>query len=154
MSDIEQRLAELGITLPHAHPAAGNYANAVRSGNLLFLSGKAPSGENGVLPKGRFGAEYDVEDGYRFARSAALQLLGVLQAELGSLARVARFVEIQGFLNTTADFEDHAKVLDGASDLLSQVFGERGVHARSVVGAHSLRGGVPLTVRGVVEVID
>lgn len=152
---IEQRLRELGITLAPASAPAGNYAAAARTGNLLFLSGKAPlPGADGTRPRGRLGAEYDAEDGYRFARSAGLDLLAVLQTELGSLDRVARIVEVQGFLNATTGFTAHARVLDGCSDLLAEVFGERGLHARSVVGVSSLREGVPVVVRGVVEVAD
>jgi enamine deaminase RidA (YjgF/YER057c/UK114 family) len=149
----EQRLQQLGIALPSGSAPAANYSNAVRSGNLLFIAGKAPLPENGKLPKGRLGREYSTDDGYRFARSAALDLIAVMRAELGTLDRVARVVEIQGFLNATAEFEDHAKVLNGCSDLMVEVFGERGVHARSVLGASSLRGGLPVILKGVVEVV-
>ena len=148
----EQRVKDLGITLPSGSAPAANYANAVRTGNLLFIAGKAPLPENGRLPKGRLGQEFTVEDGYRFARSAALDLIAVMRAELGSLDRVARVVEVQGFLNAVPEFEDHAKVLNGCSDLLVEVFGERGVHARSVLGASSLRGGLPVILKALVEV--
>ena len=102
----------------------------MRSGNLLFIAGKAPLPENGKLPKGRLGSEFTAEDGYRFARSAALDLIAVMRTELGSLDKVVRVVEVQGFLNAVPEFEDHAKVLNGCSDLLVEVFGERGIHAR------------------------
>jgi enamine deaminase RidA (YjgF/YER057c/UK114 family) len=149
----EQRIKDLRITLPSGSAPAGNYANAVRSGNLLFISAKAPLPENGKLPKGRLGREFTVEDGYRFARSTALNLIAVIRAELGSLDQVARVVEVQGFVNATPEFEDHAKVLDGCSDLLVEVFQKRGVHARSVLGASSLRSGLPVVLRAVVEVV-
>jgi enamine deaminase RidA (YjgF/YER057c/UK114 family) len=149
----ERRIEELGITLPSDSAPAANYANAVRTGNLLFIAGKAPLPENGRLPKGRLGREFTSEDGYRYARSAALDLVAVMRAELGSLDRVARIVEVQGFLNATAEFEDHAKVLNGCSDLLVEIFGERGIHARSVLGASSLRGGLPVILKAVVEVV-
>jgi enamine deaminase RidA (YjgF/YER057c/UK114 family) len=148
----EQRIKNLGIELPSGSAPAANYANAVRTGNLLFIAGKAPLPENGRLPKGRLGREFTTEDGYRFARTAALDLVAVMRAELGSLDRVARVVEIQGFLNAVPEFEDHAKVLNGCSDLLVEIFAERGVHARSVIGASSLRGGLPVILKGVVEV--
>ena len=148
----EQRIKDLGITLPSGSAPAANYANAVRTGNLLFIAGKAPLPENGKLPKGRLGGEFTAEDGYRFARSAALDLIAVMRAELGSLDRVARVVEVQGFLNAVPEFEDHAKALNGCSDFLVEVFGERGVHARSVLGASSLRGGLPVILKAVVEV--
>jgi len=148
----ERRLKEMGLSLPSGSAPAANYANAVRTGNLLFIAGKAPLPENGKLPKGRLGREYTAEEGYRFARSAALDLIAVMRTELGSLDRVARVVEVQGFLNAIPEFEDHAKVLNGCSDLLVEVFAERGVHARSVLGASSLRGGLPVILKAVVEV--
>jgi enamine deaminase RidA (YjgF/YER057c/UK114 family) len=120
----------------------------------LFIAGKAPLPENGRLPKGKLGREFSAEDGYRFARSAALDLIAVLKTELGSLDRVARIVEVQGILNATEEFEDHAQVLNGCSDLLVEVFAEKGIHARSVLGANSLRSGVPLVLRAIVEVIE
>ncbi len=150
--NIEQRLEELGISLPSGSAPAANYTNAVFTGNLLFISGKAPLPENGKLPKGKLGREFSAEDGYRLARSAAIDLIAVMKAEMGSLDRVIRIVEIQGFLNTTEDFEDHPQVLNGCSDLLVEVFGEKGIHARSVVGANSLRAGLPLILKAVIEV--
>lgn len=150
----EQRLQDLGLSLPSGSAPAANYANAVRSGNLLFIAGKAPLPENGKLPKGKLGRDYTVEEGYRFARSAATDLIAVIRAELGSLDRVARIVEVQGFVNATEDFEDHAKVLNGCSDLLVEIFGEQGVHARSVLGVSSLRSGLPIVIKAVVEVVS
>ena len=148
----EQRIQDLGLTLPSVSAPAANYVNAVLTGSLLFIAGKAPLPQNGSLPKGRLGAEFTAGEGYGFARSAALELLAVMRAELGSLDRVVRVVEVQGFLNAVPEFEDHAKVLNGCSDLLVEVFGERGLHARSVLGASSLRGGLPLVLKAVVEV--
>jgi enamine deaminase RidA (YjgF/YER057c/UK114 family) len=148
----EQRLKALGIVLPAGSAPAANYANAVRTGNLLFIAGKAPLPVDGKLPKGRLGREFSAEDGYRFARSAAIDLIAVMRAELGSLDQVARVVEVQGFLNAMPEFEDHAKVLNGCSDLLVEVFQAKGVHARSVLGASSLRGGLPVILKAVVEV--
>ncbi len=149
----EQRIRDLGLVLPAGTSPAANYTNAVRTGNLLFLAGKAPLAEGGALPKGRLGREFTTQDGYRFARSAGLDLLAVMRAELGSLDRVARVVDIQGFVNATAEFEDHANVLNGVSDLMVEVFGPQGVHARSVFGASSLRSGVPVILRAVIEVV-
>ncbi|MBV8471252.1 MAG: RidA family protein [Burkholderiaceae bacterium] len=149
----EQRIAELGLQLPASSGPAGNYATAVQSGSLLFLSGKAPLPIDGKLLKGRLGSEYSAEQGYELARSACIDLLAALKKTLGSLDRVARIVELHGSLCTTPDFEDHAKVLDGASDLLAEVFGPAGLHARSVIGVYSLRKGVPLTIKATVEVL-
>jgi len=148
----ERRLKDLGISLPSGSAPAANYANAVRTGNLLFIAGKAPLPDNGKLPKGRLGREFTADDGYRFARSAATDLIAVMRTELGSLDKVARVVEVQGFLNAVPEFEDHAKVLNGCSDLLVEVFGQRGVHARSVLGASSLRSGLPVILKAVIEV--
>jgi len=148
----EEKLKELGIDLPGGSAPAANYANAVRSGNLLFISGKAPLPVNDKLPKGKLGREFSAEEGYQFARSACIDLIAVLKKELGSLDKVAHIIELQGFINADEGFEEHPQVLNGASDLLVQVFGEKGVHARSVVGVASLRGGVPIVLRAVVEV--
>lgn len=148
----EQRIKALGIELPSSSAPAANYVNAVRSGNLLFIAGKAPLPVAGALPKGRLGKEFSTEEGYAFARSACIDLIAVMRAELGSLNKVVRVVELQGFLNAVAEFEDHAKVMNGASDLLVQIFGAAGVHARSVLGASSLRGGLPLVLKATVEI--
>ena len=143
----EQRLHELGIELAPVSNPAGNYAAAVRSEGLLYLSAKAPLPLHGVKARGRLGREYSADEGYQLARSAGIDLLATIKNALGSLDKVVQVLELHGSLNSTPDFEDHAKVLDGASDLLVEVFGPAGVHARSVVGVSSLRSGVPLTVR-------
>lgn len=147
----DEKFLTLAPNLTVTSPAA-SYANAVVTGNLLFLAGKIPlPDQNGVTPKGILGREYSIDAGYQFARSAALDLIGVIRAELGTLERVSRIVKIQGFIRATEDFDSHHLVLNGASDLFVEVFGDRGVHARSVLGAISLRGGAPLVLEGVVE---
>jgi enamine deaminase RidA (YjgF/YER057c/UK114 family) len=148
----ERRIKELDIELPSGSTPAGNYAVAVQSGNLLFLSGKSPLPVDGKSPKGRLGLEYSTEQGYALARSACTDLLAAMKKTLGSLDRIARVVELHGSINCNPEFEEHAQVLDGASDLLVAVFGTSGVHARSVIGVSSLRNGVPLTVKATVEV--
>lgn len=150
----DQRIKELGIELPSGSAPAANYANAVRSGNLLFIAGKAPLPIAGVLPRGRLGKEFTTTDGYTLARSACTDLIAVMKSELGSLDKVARVVELQGFLNSVPEFEDHATVMNGASDLLVEVFGTAGVHARSVLGASSLRSGLPLVLKVIVEIVQ
>jgi len=131
----------------------GNYKNITRWGDLVFVSGKsAGRAVDGKMPKGRLGQTLSLDDGVAFAREAALELLLTLCEELGSLERVQQVLDIQGFVNADAAFEDHAKVLDGASDLLVEVLGEAGVHARSVFGAVSLRGGQPVILRAIVGV--
>ncbi len=149
---IEARLAELGIILPTGSDPAANYANVVQVRELLFVSGKGPSGTDGVTPKGKLGGEYTTEQGYQFARQAGIEVLAVLKDTLGSLDRVKRFVKVQGFVNAEPHFDEHHKVLNGCSDLLVEVFGERGRHARSVLGANSLRGNLPIVIDTIVEV--
>lgn len=148
----DQRISELGIELSHGSSPAGNYVSAVQTGNLLFTSGRAPLPVEGRPVKGHLGREYSTEDGYNLARSACIDLLAVLKHQLGSLNLIVRFIELNGSVSATPEFEDHAKVLDGASDLLVEVFGPAGVHVRSVIGVNSLRNGVPLTLKATVEV--
>ena len=149
----EARLKELNIDLRPVSAPVANYVNAVRAGNLLFLSGKGPWSEKaGVRPKGKLGREYTVEQGYQHARSVGLDILAVLRSELGSLDRVKRVVKVLGMVNAVPEFEDHPKVINGCSDLLVQVFGERGKHARSAVGMGSLPMGIPVEIECIVEV--
>jgi len=150
---VEQQIKELGITLPSGSAPAANYVNAVCSGDFLFISGKAPLPVDGSLPKGRLGKEFSTEDGCALARSACSDLIAVMKSELGTLDKVARIVELQGFINAVPDFEDHAQVMNGASDLLVAVFGSKGIHARSVLGASSLRSGLPLVLKATIEVV-
>ena len=148
----EARLKKLGIELPEAPSPVANYVNAVRVGNLLFLSGKGPSAVDGLRPAGKLGREFNLEQGYKFARSTGLALLAVMRAELGSLDRVKRVVKLLGMVNATPDFADQPKVINGCSDLMVEVFGERGRHARSAVGMGSLPSGIPVEIEAVVEV--
>lgn len=153
MASIEQRLVELNITLPSASNPAANYTNCVEAGGLLFVSGKAPLAALGAPPaKGKLGREFTTKQGYDFARSTGLDILAVVKLSLGDLERVQRVVKLQGFVNATDDFEEHPQVLDGCSDLMVQVFGAKGVHARSVMGATSLRRGVPIIIESVFEI--
>jgi enamine deaminase RidA (YjgF/YER057c/UK114 family) len=114
-TNFDKKLSELGIELPVGSAPAANYANAVRSGNLLFIAGKAPLPIAGQIPKGCLGREFTTEDGYGFARSACIDLIAVMKTELGSLENVVRVVELQGFVNAVEAFEDHPKVMNGAS---------------------------------------
>jgi enamine deaminase RidA (YjgF/YER057c/UK114 family) len=130
-----------------------NYVNAVRTGNLLFLSGKGPwSEKGGARPHGKLGREYTVEQGYAHARSVGLDLIAVMRSELGSLDRVKRVVKVLGMVNAVPDFEDQPKVINGCSDLFVEVFGERGRHARSAVGMSSLPMGIPVEIECIVEI--
>jgi len=147
----EKRLEDLGIVLPQASNPAGHYTNFVEVNGLLFLSGKGPSGSADVKPKGKLGKEYTTSEGYQFARQTGIEILAVLQSAMDSLDKIKRVVKIQGFVNCTPEFEEHPKVLDGCSDLLVEVFGDRGIHARSVVGAISLRDNLPIVIDSIFE---
>ena len=149
---IEQRLAELGISLPPATDPAANYTNCVRTGSLLFVSGKGPLAEAGKPPKGKLGREFTTQQGYAFARSAGLDILAALQLELGDLDRVVCVVRLQGFVNATPEFEEHPQVLNGCSDLMVEVFGDAGRHARSAVGVASLPEGITVEIEGIFRI--
>lgn len=149
---IEQRLAELGITLPPVTAPVANYVNAVRTGNLLFLAGKGPTEADGTDHRGKVGAGVAVEEAYRHARLTGLNLIAVMKAELGDLDRVQRIVKVLGMVNGAPDFTDQPKVINGCSDLFVEVFGERGRHARSAVGMGSLPNNITVEIECIVEV--
>lgn len=149
-SSAEAKIAELGLDLSTSPPQA-NYVPAVRTGNLVFLSGHGPV-ENGALIRGRLGDDLDVERGREAARAVAIQLLGSLKAEIGDLDRVARIVKLLCLVNSTPDFKQHPQVANGASDLLVEIFGEAGRHARSAIGVPSLPVGMAVEIEMVVAV--
>ena len=151
---VEQRLKELGITLPAVGGPLGNYVHAKRTGDLLYLSGKGPPDEpGGKTPKGELGAGMSVEDGYRHARQVGLVLIAAIRDALGGdLDRVEDVVKVLGMVNAAPDFEDHPRVINGCSDLFVEVFGERGRHARSAVGMSSLPSGIPVEIEIIVAV--
>jgi enamine deaminase RidA (YjgF/YER057c/UK114 family) len=150
---IEQRLSEIGVTIPAPGEAAGNYLPHVTTGNLVYLSGQVPL-ENGMRKfVGKLGKDISVEDGQKAARLCALNLLARLKTACsGDLDRVARCVKVTGFVNATPDFGDHPKVINGASDFMFQVFGDAGRHARSAVGMGSLPFGVAVEVEAIFEI--
>ncbi|HVU12371.1 MAG TPA: RidA family protein [Phototrophicaceae bacterium] len=148
----EERLKALGIVLPEASNPAAKYTNFVEVNGLLYVSGKGPAGHDGVKPRGKLGREYTTEQGYRYARQAGIEVLAVVKLALGSLDKVKRVVKIQGNVNADPDFEEHHKVVDGCSDLMVEVFGEKGLHARAVVGASSLRDNLPVVIDSIFEV--
>ena len=144
------KLAEIEASLPPVPQAAGNYVHAVRTGNLVYLSGKGPISD----AQGKVGAEFTKEEGYKYAREVGLNLLSALRAELGTLRRVKRVVKVLGMVNATADFGEHPFVINGCSDLFVETFGEAGRHARSAVGMGSLPHGIPVEIEAIVEVTD
>ncbi len=150
-SAIEARLAALSITLPEAPMPAANYVPFVRTGNHLFVSGQIAAGPDGLI-KGKLGADLTVEEGAAAARCCGLALMAQARAALGDLDRVKRVVKLVGFVNSTADFTDQPKVVNGCSDLMVEVFGEAGRHARSAVSAASLPMGVAVEIEAIFEV--
>lgn len=150
--DPEAKLKELNITLPAIGKPIANYVHVVRSGNLLYLAGKGPSNAKGEITTGKVGKDLTIEEGQEAARLTAINQIAVLKAELGDLNKVKRIVKVLGMVNCEADFKDHPKVINGFSDLLVQVFGEKGKHARSAVGMCSLPNNMAVEIELVVEV--
>jgi enamine deaminase RidA (YjgF/YER057c/UK114 family) len=149
ISTPEQRLAALGLTLPVVPAPVANYMPFRWAGNLLYLSGQGPKLPDGSFQVGRLGKDTLVEEGYRAARTTGPQLLAVAKSALGELSRIEAVIKLLGMVNAEPDFADHPKVIDGCSDLLVEVLGEAGRHARSAVGMGSLpNGGRSSLVRG------
>jgi len=139
MSSPEQRLAELGITLPTPAAPVANYVGTVRSGNLLVISGQICLGPDGKLvATGKLGAGVSAEDGKAAARICAINVIAQIKAAVGSLDKVVRIVRLGGFIAATPEFTQHPAVMNGASDLMVEVFGDKGRHARSTIGVPSL----------------
>ena len=150
--DVEQIIKELGIQLTPPSKPVANYVGAVKSDNLIFLSGKISRDKTGKLIKGKLGKELSIEEGYEAARMCGVAQLSTLKAELGDLNKVVRIVKVTGFVNSDPDFTDQSKVVNGFSDLMVDVFGESGRHARAAVGMASLPLGVAVEVEMIVEV--
>jgi enamine deaminase RidA (YjgF/YER057c/UK114 family) len=154
MSKIEVRLTELGYTLPPPPPPAGNYLPASRSGNLMWLAGVGSRRADGSRITGKLGADLTTKEGYEAARWCALNLLTRMKAELGDLDRVSRILKVVGMVNSAPDFTEQAQVVDGASDLFVELFGDRGRHSRSAPGMGALPGDTAVIVECVIEVAE
>jgi enamine deaminase RidA (YjgF/YER057c/UK114 family) len=136
--EIEARLKELGLDLPPAPNPVANYVPALQAGNLLFISGQIAKAADGTVITGAVGTDLTVEDGQKAAQLCALNILSQAKAALGSLDRIQQVVRLTGYVNSGAVFSDHPKVVNGASDLMVQVLGDRGRHTRAAVGASGL----------------
>ncbi|WP_449040555.1 RidA family protein [Paracoccus sp. (in: a-proteobacteria)] len=147
----DARIAQLGITLPDAPAPAANYVPYVQSGKLLFVSGQISAGPDGLI-RGRLGEDMDAAAGAAAARACGLALIAQARAALGSLDRIARVVKLTGFVNSTPDFTDQPEVVNGCSDLMIEVFGESGRHARAAVSAAALPRGVAVEVEAIFEI--
>ena len=153
--EVEKKLAELGLELPPTPAPIANFVTAVRTGNLLFVAGHVPRMADGTfLNTGKLGREVTIEQGYESARLAALNCLASIKASLGDLDKVKRVVKLLCMVNGTPDFADQPKVANGASDLLVELYGDQGRHARSAVGMGSLPSNVCIEIEMIVEVED
>jgi len=148
---IEAKLKEMGLELPEIPKPMANYVPAARTGNLLFLSGHGPL--KGTAP-GKVGKDLTLEEGYEAAKGTALCLISTIKNTIGDLDKVKRIVKLVGFVNCSEDFTDQPKVVNGASDLFVEVFGDRGKHARAAVGMYQLPGNIPVEIEIIVEVED
>ncbi len=151
-SAIETRLAELGVTLPDAPAPAANYVPAVQVGDTLYISGQISQNDGGLIT-GKLGADLSVEEGAAAAKTCAISLLAQVKAALGGdMDRLVRVVKLTGFVNSTPDFTDQPKVINGCSDFLVEALGEAGRHARSAVSAGALPLGVAVEIEGIFQV--
>jgi enamine deaminase RidA (YjgF/YER057c/UK114 family) len=151
-TDPEQKLKDLKIELPPPGKPIANYVKFVRTGNLLFLAGHGPNRPDGSLVTGKLGKDLTIEQGYEAARLTGITMISTMKDALGDLKKVKRIVKVLGLVNSTDDFKDQPKVMNGFSDLMVAVFGENGKHARSAVGTNALPSGIAVEVEMIVEV--
>lgn len=147
----EEKIAALGHTLPPTSAPIANYVKWVKVGNLLYTSGHGPTNAKGETTKGKLGATLNIEQGYEAARLTGLQLLATLKSAIGDLSKVKRIVKVMGLVNCTDGFGDQPKVMNGFSDLMVAVFGDKGKHARSAVGTNALPNGMAIEIEMIVE---
>jgi enamine deaminase RidA (YjgF/YER057c/UK114 family) len=150
---VEEKLKELGVELPSAATPMANYVPAVRSGSLVFLSGHGPVEKDRII-RGKVGRDLTVEEGYEAARVTAIGLIGTLKSTVGDLEKVRRIVKLLGMVNCGPDFTEQPQVVNGASDLMVEVFGEKGRHARSAVGMNALPVDIAVEIEMIAEVED
>lgn len=150
----EQQIEKLGLQLPPVSKPIANYVKYVRTGNLLFLAGHGPTKADGTNITGKVGKDLTIEQGYEAAKITALSLIATLKDALGNLSRVKRIVKVNGYVNCLPDFTDQPKVINGCSDLLVAVFGEKGKHARAAMGMVALPANIAVEIELVVEVED
>lgn len=153
-SQIETKLQDLGIALPQAAAPAANYVPYVKTGNQLFISGQLPMNADGIQFKGKAGTDFTAEEAAEAAKLCAINLIAQMKAATGDLDKIARIVKLVGFVNSSPDFEQQPAVINGASDFMVAVFGDKGRHARSAVSAASLPFGVAVEIEAIVELVD
>lgn len=152
--DVEGRLKELGIKLVIPNPPTANYLKAKRTGNLIYLSGHGPDKPDGSQVIGKLGSDLSLEQGKEAARFTGISLLSSLKAEIGDLNKVKSVVKALGMVNADPSFTNHSQVINGFSDLMVEVFGEKGKHARSAVGMSSLPSNIAVEIELIVEIED
>jgi enamine deaminase RidA (YjgF/YER057c/UK114 family) len=152
--DFEKKLKELGIELYPPTKAMGNYVKVVRTGNLLYFAGHGPTRADNSNITGKVGKDLTLEEGYEAAKQTGIALLSTLKAEVGDLNKVRRIVKVFGMVNCTQEFTDQPKVINGFSDLMIAIFGEKGKHARSAVGMYMLPSNIAVEIEMIVEVED
>ena len=148
----ENKLKDMGITLPTPPQPIANYVRAVLVGNFLFVSGHGPYNDGKIKMEGKVGRELTIEEGYQVARNVGLNCLATVKAAIGDLDKVKRVVKLLGMVHCTEDFKDQPNVINGCSDLLVEVFVEIGKHARSAVGMQALPNGIPVEIEMILEV--
>lgn len=152
--DVEQRLNELGIELSSPSPPTANFVRTVKVGNLVFLSGHGPDKPEGGRVIGKVGGDLSLEQGNEAARLTGISLLSSLKAEIGDLNKIRRFVKVTGMVNADPSFTEHSQVVNGFSDLMVEIFGDDGKHARAAVGMSSLPFNMAVEIEAIVEVTD
>ena len=152
--DVEERIEALGIELSEPGKPVANYVNSVRSGDLVFMAGKGPGSSAETFIKGKIPSDLSVEEGYAAARLAGIERLSALKSELGDLNKVVRIVKVFGMVNADPSFTGHSQVINGFSDLMVEVFGERGKHSRAAVGMGSLPLNMACEIEMIVQVRD
>jgi enamine deaminase RidA (YjgF/YER057c/UK114 family) len=152
MQNIEDRLAQLGITLPPLPQAMANYVPFTLAGNLLYVSGQGSKTKEGYWVRGQVGKDLTLEQGYEAARLTGIQILAVVNAALGSLNRVKRILKVNGFVNSGPEFRDQPAVINGCSDLFVELLGDAGRHARTAIGVSSLPMGIAVEIEAIVDV--
>ena len=150
--DTESKLKELGIELIIPSDPVANYVNTVRSGNLLFISGKGPLKNDGEYIKGKLGYDLSIDEGYEAARATAINLISTIKSAVGDLKNVKKIVRVNGMVNSASNFTDQPKVINGCSDLLVEVFGDRGKHTRVALGMNSLPMNIAVEIDLILEV--
>lgn len=152
MGNIEKKLQEMGIDISNAPKPAASYIPAVQTGNLVYTAGQASKKDGILVYKGKLGKDLTVEEGYEAAKISIINCLAVLKGHLGSLDRIKKVVKLLGFVASTSEFDQQPYVINGASDLLIKIFGEKGKHARSAIGTNILPFGTPVEIEMIVEV--